>query len=398
MGLYGNGFVDFMNGNNTSFESVFEYADNFMASLDPIFETYEIENIYAEAGVTLALTGPTKNENIITKITETAKTIFKKFVDAVKTFFSKTLPEMITKLYQSANVKDKLFTLLGRGVVTWKNIEKAKEEGWPGLSHDPKKRQFMIFQMPDIAITNLYEDILDYTERHEKILHKGEFGDWEDKESSLTKLINMADEIGKANKERNEDKALSQAQSKYEEFKDKLKEFNPRFTNDDISSTINKGRFDFLNSSKGEKFRNIIGIPEDRNGAEEGYYYPKETPFAITVKVVEEGQSISKKYKNVSTKSLSEIKEWKDFYKTKYKENKKESGVISRIMAMDAKAHLELYTAYLRRSMRTIHTIGQVFLMFQQFGFKTYFAMANAVKKYVNKEDVEKKEKETEEQ
>ena len=403
MGLYGNGFNDYMNGNNTSFESVFEYADNFLNSLDAIFETIEMENIYREAGadVTLALPGPVGKESIVKKILEAGKVIFRKFVDAVKTFFTKTLPEVVSKLYQNTNVKDKLYTFLGKGIVTYSNMEKAKENGWKGLSANPKDREFIVVGTPSVYYTKLFKDIAGYTTRREKpdFVKRMEqmFGnydgnpwyEWEDKDSLLFKLQELADEIGKCAKQKDSKKALADAQEKYSEFEENFKEFNRPFK-DEFFSNI-RGNLFKIGDEIGGEFGDLIGIPEDKNGAGEGYYYPDKRCFETTVKTVEEGQKMGREYKAFSRESLKDVKELKDVYKANYDTNAYKDDDLSKIIALDAKAHLELYRCYLKRSNITIRTVSKVFVLFQKKALKSYLVLAKAIKKYVDKDNIENK-------
>lgn len=366
MSIYGNGFMreqepvvtmemfmDFFTESTIQMELMFERAN--------IIQTLREENTELAIPISIDFSKSSDSEKVKKSVIEWAKEVFKNFVKAVKDLFNK-VAESIHKLYLNTNFIDKIVSRY-KDTVTYENLEKIKEKGWPGLPTSYP----LINKYPDVRDSALYR-----------------YGDSDD--SSLNVLIDHDSvilPIGTA-------QTLDEAKEAYSKFSEKLEKLEKSTKHDDSDTSIS-----FSNEFKAKLtdnydlvFYGCFGTTlEDKN-----HYMPAKNQFMFTKDFAEKGEAKIKEirdgYKFIINKheitrdiELSNMKSFRPkgsnhisdedvnqinilYYKARYKYAgaivKRLSKIIKSIITIIKQEHIIAIRTYSKLAKDITHYLGHI--------------------------------------
>lgn len=338
-------FVDFMNESNKQMEIMFEKTD--------MIQILREENASLAIPTKLNFTG--NPEEVKKSVFERIKEIVKKFVDMVKKAFS-DLADKIHEMYMNNNFMDDIMSK-NKSIVTWDNLEKAKEKGWKGL---PKSIPSII-KPADIKDSEFYRNM--------------------ESESDREKMIDFDKDIAPIASS----KSLEDAQNLYEKFMEKYNFMKNSEKDENTSSYQSKKRIDAMFDLDGTAtYKFYFGISNDSKY--EGYYYPIPLMFKNTKMFAENGQKGIKDVKNGSNISIKNMKLEKvmnsDQMKNLAKETKNDDNEIAKIQLLYCKASYQYSSVKLSTATKILKATLQILRAQHRYAILGYMQFVSAIKRF----------------
>lgn len=372
MSIYGNiassrnpftetAFLDYLYESN-------QFIDRLFRQEVAIFEADE-----TSTGLTVVNIPSEKKEE---KVEEVKKTIFQrikeaisKFIEMVKAGFEKVI-ESLKQFFVDKKFLDNIISRY-KDVVTWENMQKAREKGWNGiLTNFPCIGKF--FSIND---SNIYNNIYKIS------------GKETPKESMLTfDPEPYYNKIWDAN-------TLNTAKETYNEFKEKL----------DVLATAGKiESVDSFLSNKNEKGHMFVDdapfvISKDlhdaknKKGEPETYYYPDAKMFNRTKAIAETGRSLLTQIRKRSEQMIGDmkndkrlkLKDMKSSRKKLYSNEEESMNDYYQIQLLSYRAQYEFSAVYLKVHAKLIKIVQQLFAMQSRQAILTYLAIYKGIKPFV---------------
>lgn len=362
--------------------SIEEFSDLLVESDNQIESMFKRFNLLNEDGEQNKSTGTELAlGNQFNKPIQIKKTIFSKikelivkFAKMCKEFFIK-VAETIHKKYMETNFQDQWIKRY-RNIMTFKNLEKAKENGWEGYS----EADTVIGRPANVMDTDFYKDLslmYDTSENITNLIFS--------RRSTGNKNLDLKG-IGFSRIDPKEDidpiiksDSIEQSEEKYEKFKDKLKEFRS------LSNSINN-LTDSENDLLDPKYKGgempwfTYAKPEDENAK-----YPISPQlFVINCTFAQEGEKKIKEIRMAGKNVVKNFNMEKDLLLDNMKESDKAvDNELAKKFSLYYKAKYEYASAFIYRVKQSIMMALKIIKIQHKVAIAWYMKSVKIIKKYV---------------
>lgn len=341
---------------NVSFEQMIDFIYESDNEMNLLFEGYNVINILKEENTSLIIpkdmneTFTNDPEKVTKKFSERIKEMFNKFLDFVKTTFE-NVKKKIIEFYLEHNFQDNILSKY-KDKVTWGNLEKAKKNGWKGIS----KTLPSVTKLVSINDTLVGKELVDNF-----------------------KALNLAINKLESCKDEND---LSNTEQQVKEQMDTIKKYvNPLKSEKDRMISSNKMGIMF-----GEDIP-YFAYYTDTN-APDGYYYPTTQAFAVHKNLAENGQKEIKNMKitgNASIKLIKDVtlhneKEILDMNKKSFAKDKQDFE--NKLIFCVSKYKYQSTSLYIKACSKSLNGLLSILAKSHSIAIQNYIQYASAIKKY----------------
>lgn len=360
MAVYGNTiFFEEINENAMSPLDFIEFLQESDYEMDKIFNRFNLLNLSEAENTSLSVINNKnyyESEEVKKTFIEKVKDIIKKFIDMVKKLFN-DIYEKLHKFYIETNFVDK-FVSRYKDKVTYINLQKALDNGWPGLTGSYP----VINRVCDITDSDLYR--------------------FKDSENSVKIDDNDFDSIIKAEN-------LEEAKENYEKFKEKLEQFKKESLESVDDFKMGQWFCDIginITDKESRKWYGCYG----KLVIDEEHYMPSPKHFMMTKVFAETGEGKIKNIRQDGKRMLSNLKLEKEILNDNMKSFKKNGNnstsenEVNQCNILYYKSKYEYAASYISRMTNIISSIIKIIKEEHTIALKTYMQFVSAINKFAN--------------